>query len=140
MAICYLAADDDGAGTYASTQQLKRERTNDKVSRKGTVKVRKRNGGIVDYTPAFKVKRGAASKAKLFNYFGNESAGESSRVYLDAARHGDGKFDCALHYQGKLIDSAQGVSAAKAMVFARQYMGMEAQGYEVCTYRVGSFA
>ena len=140
MAICYLAADDDGAGTYASTQQLKRERTVDKVAHKGMVKVRKRNGGIVDYTSDYKIKRGAASKAKLFNYFGNESAGESSRVYLDAARHGDGKFDCALHYQGKLIDSLQGVNSTKAMGFARDYMGMEAQGYEVCTYRVGSFA
>jgi len=136
MAICYLAADDDGAGTYASQQRLKRERTSDKVSRKGAVKVRKRNGGIVDY----KIKRGAASKAKLFNYFGNESHGESSRVYLAAAQHGDGKFDCALHLQGKVIKSLQGVNATKAMGFARDYMGMEAQGYEVCTYRVGSFA
>ena len=140
MAICYRAEDDDGAGTYALPEQLKRERTSDKVSRKGTVKVRKRNGGIVDYAPAYKTAKGAASKAKLFSYFGNESNGENSRVYLAAAQYGDGKFDCALHLQGKVITSLCGVNATKAMAFARQYMGMEAQGYEVCTYRVGSFA
>ena len=139
MAICYVAADDDGAGTHASKAVLMRERSNT-VTRKGTVKVRKRNGGFVDYAPAYKTARGAASKAKLFSYFGNESNGENSRVYLAAAQYGDGKFDCALHLQGKVITSLRGVNATKAMAFAREYMGMEAQGYEVCTYRVGSFA
>ncbi len=143
MALCYDSRDDDGAGTSPASWKAKKAKGQMRIVRKGSndgesVRVKKRSGP--PKWPEYRTARGAMSKAALYSYFGNESGSERGAVYLASMQGTDAKYDCFIMYRGRKIKELRSLNAERALDFVHGHMGMEKDGYEVMTYKVGNFA
>ncbi len=143
MALCYDSRDDDGAGTSSTSWKAKKAKGQMRIVRKGSndgeaERVKKRKGPPT--WPAYRTARGAMSKAALYSYFGNESSSERGAVYLASMQGTYAKYGCFLMYRGRKIKESRSLNAERALNFVHGHMGMEKDGYEVLSYKVGNFA
>lgn len=143
MALCYDSRDDEGVGTSPTSWKSKEAKGQMRIVRKGSndgefVRVKKRKSK--PSWPSYRTARGAMSKAALYSYFGNESASERGAVYLASMNGTNAKYDCFLMYRGRKIKELRSLNAERALDFVHGHMGMEKDGYEVMSYKVGNFA